>query len=205
MLFYNPLNMSFIEAQLGGTPFASLMGFVNAQWVSYARTGLGTQIVEGRKYKVRVTALGSSVSIWVDSVQVLATTLESFGPGVIIQDIERQISEAQVVIADITPANSNVYYEVGYAHALQKPTILLRKKQRTSHSTFRHSVSCSMRIRSPVKERWRRGSRITSRRSFNRRERRRKDELHTAMTQCGLLGIDRSTLGNSDDVVFFEH
>ena len=53
---------------------------------------------------------------------------ESFGPGVIIQDIERQILEAQIVIADITPANSNVYYEVGYAHALQKPTILIAEK-----------------------------------------------------------------------------
>jgi hypothetical protein len=53
---------------------------------------------------------------------------ESFGPGVIIHDIERQILEAQVIIADITPANSNVYYEVGYAHALQKPTILIAEK-----------------------------------------------------------------------------
>jgi hypothetical protein len=34
---------------------------------------------------------------------------ETFGPGVIIRDIERQILEAQVIIADITPANSNVY------------------------------------------------------------------------------------------------
>jgi hypothetical protein len=50
---------------------------------------------------------------------------EKFGPGVIIKDIERQINEAKVVIADITPANPNVYYEVGYAHALQKPTILI--------------------------------------------------------------------------------
>jgi hypothetical protein len=70
MLFYNPLNTSFIEAQLGGIPFASLWSFVNPRWESYAQTGLGTQIVEGRKYKVRVTALGSSVSIWVDGVQV---------------------------------------------------------------------------------------------------------------------------------------
>jgi hypothetical protein len=53
---------------------------------------------------------------------------ETFGPGVIIQDIERQILEAQVIIADITSANSNVYYEVGYAHALKKPTILIAEK-----------------------------------------------------------------------------
>ena len=43
--------------------------------------------------------------------------------GLIIADIERQILDSQVVIADITPQNPNVYYEVGYAHALRKPTI----------------------------------------------------------------------------------
>ncbi len=53
---------------------------------------------------------------------------EQFGPGVIIQDIERQILESRVVIADITPANLNVYYEVGYAHALKKDTILVAEK-----------------------------------------------------------------------------
>lgn len=53
---------------------------------------------------------------------------ETFGPGLIIADIARQIVEANVVIADITPANPNVYYEVGYAHALGKPTILIAEK-----------------------------------------------------------------------------
>lgn len=53
---------------------------------------------------------------------------EQFGPGVIIQDIERQILESRVVIADITPANLNAYYEVGYAHALKKDTILIAEK-----------------------------------------------------------------------------
>jgi hypothetical protein len=50
---------------------------------------------------------------------------ESFGPGLIIADIERQILDSQVVVADITPQNPNVYYEVGYAHTLRKPTILI--------------------------------------------------------------------------------
>jgi hypothetical protein len=50
---------------------------------------------------------------------------ETYGPGIIITDIVRQIVEARMVIADITPTNPNVYYEVGYAHALNKPTILI--------------------------------------------------------------------------------
>ena len=32
------------------------------------------------------------------------------------------------LIADITPANRNVYYEVGYAHAVGKDTILVAEK-----------------------------------------------------------------------------
>ena len=45
--------------------------------------------------------------------------------GLIIHDITRNIEEASIIIADITPDNPNVYYEVGYAHGLKKPTILL--------------------------------------------------------------------------------
>ena len=52
-----------------------------------------------------------------------------YGPGNILEDIIRGIETAQIVIAEITPANENVYYEVGYAHALKKPTILLADKK----------------------------------------------------------------------------
>ncbi|MCD8073366.1 MAG: nucleoside 2-deoxyribosyltransferase [Alistipes sp.] len=48
----------------------------------------------------------------------------------IIQDIADSINEASVVIAEITPDNPNVFYEVGYAHASKKPTILLCDKKR---------------------------------------------------------------------------
>jgi hypothetical protein len=43
---------------------------------------------------------------------------ETFGR-VILQDIVRGLEEARVVIAEITPANRNVFYELGYAHALK--------------------------------------------------------------------------------------
>jgi hypothetical protein len=52
-----------------------------------------------------------------------------FRPGVILQDITRSIVESDVIVADITPTNPNVFYELGYAHALQKPTILLANRQ----------------------------------------------------------------------------
>lgn len=50
---------------------------------------------------------------------------ETYGPGLIIADVAKQIDEAKIVIAEITPVNPNVYYEVGYAHARNKPTILI--------------------------------------------------------------------------------
>lgn len=53
---------------------------------------------------------------------------EIYGPGVILADIIKHISESKVIIAEISPVNSNVFYEVGYAHALNKPTILIAEK-----------------------------------------------------------------------------
>jgi hypothetical protein len=53
---------------------------------------------------------------------------EKAGPGVIFQDIQREIEQSKIVIAEITPPNPNVFYELGYAHALRKPTILLAQR-----------------------------------------------------------------------------
>ncbi len=53
---------------------------------------------------------------------------EKAGPGVIFQDIQREIEQAEIVVAEITPTNPNVFYELGYAHALGKPTILLAQR-----------------------------------------------------------------------------
>lgn len=55
---------------------------------------------------------------------------ERLDPGVITDDIERQISEAAVVVAEVTPDNPNVFYEVGYARALSKPVIFLARSGR---------------------------------------------------------------------------
>lgn len=53
---------------------------------------------------------------------------ESVGPGLIVADISRAILSSSLVIADITPLNANVFYEVGYAHGINKPTILIAEK-----------------------------------------------------------------------------
>jgi hypothetical protein len=55
---------------------------------------------------------------------------DMYTTGLIIEDITRAIQESSLVIADITPNNPNVYYEVGYAHGINKSTILLSDKNR---------------------------------------------------------------------------
>lgn len=50
---------------------------------------------------------------------------EAYGPGLIVADIAAKIAEARVVIADISPPNANVFFEVGYSFAIGKPPILL--------------------------------------------------------------------------------
>jgi len=73
--------------------------------------------------------------------QVIKPVCEDFGleceraddyytTNMIIEDIVSSITSASVIIAEITPDNPNVFYEVGYSHAINKPTILLCDKKR---------------------------------------------------------------------------
>ncbi len=50
--------------------------------------------------------------------------------GQIMEDVTQSIRSAALIIADVTPDNANVFYEVGYAHAIGKPTILLCDRRR---------------------------------------------------------------------------
>jgi hypothetical protein len=50
---------------------------------------------------------------------------EVYQPREIIDLIWEEIHRADLVIADLTGRNPNVFYEVGYAHALLRPTVLL--------------------------------------------------------------------------------
>ena len=56
---------------------------------------------------------------------------DTYRPGVILEDITSALRSADVVIAEISPVNANVFYEVGYAHARQTPTILLARRGET--------------------------------------------------------------------------
>ncbi len=45
--------------------------------------------------------------------------------GLIVEDIHQQIASSTAVVAEISNENPNVFYELGYAHALGKPAILM--------------------------------------------------------------------------------
>ena len=48
-----------------------------------------------------------------------------YRPSTIVQDIWAYTKEAKLVLADLTDKNPNVFYELGLAHALAKPAILI--------------------------------------------------------------------------------
>jgi prepilin-type processing-associated H-X9-DG protein len=50
---------------------------------------------------------------------------ELFNASIIIEDVENSIRDALLVVADLSTRNPNVFYEVGYARALDKEVILL--------------------------------------------------------------------------------
>jgi len=50
-------------------------------------------------------------------------------PGLVIDDVQRQIAASNVVVAEISTRNPNVFYELGYAHALRKPAVILVRRE----------------------------------------------------------------------------
>ncbi len=53
--------------------------------------------------------------------------------GTITDAILTSINRSRFLVADLTDAKPNCYYEVGYAHALGKPVIILAKNSTTRH------------------------------------------------------------------------
>nr|VFK23082.1 MAG: hypothetical protein BECKLPF1236B_GA0070989_13392 [Candidatus Kentron sp. LPFa] len=54
---------------------------------------------------------------------------EHLGTNIIMRDITKSISEARLIIADVTGRNPNVMYELGLAHAAKKAVIMIAQKK----------------------------------------------------------------------------
>lgn len=61
-----------------------------------------------------------------------------FGSNAIMEDVRASIASADLVIADLTGQNPNVFYEVGIAHTLDKPVLLLSNSMEDVPFDLRH-------------------------------------------------------------------
>jgi nucleoside 2-deoxyribosyltransferase len=52
-----------------------------------------------------------------------------FGSGKIMDQIWDGINAAKVLVAELTTKNANVFYELGLAHALEKPVVLVSSNE----------------------------------------------------------------------------
>ena len=63
---------------------------------------------------------------------------EIFGAGKIMDQVWAGINAATVLIAELTARNPNVYYELGIAHALQKPVVLVSSNEEDVPFDLKH-------------------------------------------------------------------
>lgn len=63
---------------------------------------------------------------------------ELFGAGKIMDQIWTGINASKVLVAELTSRNPNVYYELGIAHALRKPVVLVSSNEGDVPFDLRH-------------------------------------------------------------------
>src|SRR5205085_12232648 len=63
---------------------------------------------------------------------------EIFATGKIMDQVWRGIGQATVLVAELTSKNPNVFYELGLAHALRKPVVLVSSNEDDVPFDLRH-------------------------------------------------------------------
>jgi nucleoside 2-deoxyribosyltransferase len=63
---------------------------------------------------------------------------EIFSTGKIMDQVWRGIRSAKVLVAELTSKNPNVFYELGLAHALNKPVVLVSSNEDDVPFDLRH-------------------------------------------------------------------
>jgi len=61
-----------------------------------------------------------------------------FGTGKIMDQIWSGLNSAKVIVAELTARNPNVFYELGIAHALQKPVVLISSNEQDVPFDLQH-------------------------------------------------------------------
>lgn len=75
---------------------------------------------------------------------------ELFSTGSVIEQIWEQISRAKVLLADLTGKNANVFYELGLAHAANKPVVFTTGELEDVPFDLRHLRVAVYDIRDPA-------------------------------------------------------
>lgn len=75
---------------------------------------------------------------------------ELFSTGSVIEQIWEQIARAKVLLADLTGKNANVFYELGLAHAAQKPVVFTTGNLDDVPFDLRHLRVAAYDVRDPA-------------------------------------------------------
>ena len=74
---------------------------------------------------------------------------ELFATGSVVEQIWEQIDKSSVLLADLTDKNANVFYELGLAHAAQKPVVLAAARIEDVPFDLRHLRVITYDVREP--------------------------------------------------------
>jgi hypothetical protein len=72
--------------------------------------------------------------------------------GGIVSSIQEHIVRSYFVIADLSFGRPNCYYELGYAHAIEKPTLLVKDEHTSVHFDLADQMVHSFKGSRPIKE-----------------------------------------------------
>jgi hypothetical protein len=64
----------------------------------------------------------------------------------VMADVWRGIWGARAILADCTGRNPNVFYEIGVAHTIGRPVVLITQNGKMCHLIFSRSAICSTNL-----------------------------------------------------------
>jgi hypothetical protein len=99
--------------------------------------GIPDPIVEKLDVFVLMPFKADMLPVYEDHIKPTCTSMgltvrrgdDFFTANSVVQDIWKGIVSARLIVADCTDRNPNVFYEIGLAHTIGKPTILLTRRE----------------------------------------------------------------------------
>jgi hypothetical protein len=86
----------------------------------------------GKVYTNHITKMGAGLGLTIRRAD------EIFSPGPFMEKVWGGICAAQLVLADCTEKNPNVFYEIGMAHTVGKKVVLITRSEKDIPSDIKH-------------------------------------------------------------------